>query len=105
MGGSMTDARLRLFWHRAGPMTVALGTLAVAAAQGCGGGSSNTGGTGGTSTTTTGSMTTTTTSSTGGMGGMTTTTTTTGTGGAPSDMLATATLAGNQVSPFDATPD
>jgi sugar lactone lactonase YvrE len=103
----MTDARLRLFWHRAGPMTVALGTLAVAAAQGCGGGSStNTGGTGGTTTTTTGSMTTTTTTTTGtgGTGGTgTTTTTTTGTGGT-STML-TPTLAANQVSPFDATPD
>jgi sugar lactone lactonase YvrE len=102
----MRDARLRLFWHRAGPLT-AIAALAMAgeASQGCGGGgSSGTGGTaatGGSTTTTMSTMSTggmTTTSSTGGM------TTTTGTGGmAP--FTGTATVAANAALALDATPD
>ncbi len=117
----MTDARLRLFWHRAGPLAAVAALVAAGeASQGCGG-SSGTGGTGtgasssasgtasggsGTSssskaattaatTSTTAATTAATTSSSTGGGGM-------GTGGEPN---LTPALAANQASPFDATPD
>ncbi len=107
----MRDARLRLFWHRAGPVT-AIAALAIAgeASQGCGGGgSSGTGGmaTGGSTTTmsTMSTMSTRTTSSTGGMtttgtGGMTTT----GTGGMAA-FAGTVAPVGLAAFALDATPD
>jgi sugar lactone lactonase YvrE len=99
----MTDARVRLFWHRAGPLAAFAALAVVAAAEGCGGGSettssSSTSGSGGSGSSTTTTSTSTTTSTTGSGGA------TTGTGGS--------TPFGGMISPvadvqtaLDATPD
>lgn len=124
----MTDARLRSFWHRAGPLTAFAALATVAATQGCGGGgdtgsggsgggkggghpstttgpgpsstSTTTTGTGGSSTTTTGPGGATTSSTGPGGGGMG------GTGGGmPSPPISSVKPAGNGVGALDATPD
>jgi sugar lactone lactonase YvrE len=101
----MRDARNGSFWHRAGPpMVLATFAATMASAAGC----SSSSGSSSTSTSTTASSSssssstsststsTSSSSSSSGAGGNT------GTGGEPT---LTPTLAANQVSPFDATPD
>jgi NHL repeat len=93
----MKDARLRRFWHRAGPLVCLIALTITAAATGCGGGSSSTGTGGGTTTgdTTTGST----------MSGNTTTGSSSGgTGGGNGAGLSFG-LAADGPSAFDTTPD
>jgi hypothetical protein len=104
LGSSMGSRATPSLWHRTGP-AAAVGAIALfATAQAC---SSKSSVTGSTTTATTGAPTTTSTTGAGGSGGSTTatTTTTTGSGGTGGEGPFTPTLAANQVSAFDATPD
>lgn len=108
----MTDARVRLFWHRAGPLAAFAAIAVVGAAEGCGGGGTTTttsssgshttsshsaSGTGGSTTSTSSTMAT-----TGGTGGMTTGTGGTGGGGPFQGTISTSADARTAL---DATPD
>jgi hypothetical protein len=111
----MTDARLRLFWHRAGPLAALTALVAAGGmSQGCGGSSGTSGaagatGAGGTNpSTTTGSSTMSTSSSTG-TGGLTSSTTSAtggaGTGGAGGASSLSISPSGAAALALDATPN
>lgn len=100
----MTDARVRLFWHRAGPIAAFAAIAVVAAAEGCGGGTT-------TSSSGSGSESSSHSSSASGTGGSTSSTTstgtggmTTGTGGSPA-FLGVVSTSANARTALDATPD